>query len=108
MRHIRKFNEEIGDPRIIGMTDPDDDGRSFPIRREEEPRRKFTFGDQELEGDDIEELFDNHELTMKEKADKYDEIESKIASFYDEEDPENENTDLTTIGEYICSYFGYI
>jgi hypothetical protein len=34
MKHLKKFNEEIGDPSVIGMSDPDDHGFRHPIRRQ--------------------------------------------------------------------------
>lgn len=56
---------------------------------------------------------ENSELKLQvqalaEKAKMYDEIEKGIAEFYAEEEDDNDNIDLGTIGEYIASYFGYI
>ncbi len=34
MKHLKKFNEEIGDPRITGMSDPDENGVRYPIRKD--------------------------------------------------------------------------
>jgi hypothetical protein len=49
---------------------------------------------------------DEYERLQK-KADMYDEIESKIASFYDD-DLEDDEVDLCDMGLYIASYFGWL
>ena len=45
---------------------------------------------------------------LQEKADAYDVIVDKINWFYSDENIDNENIDLCTIGEWICSHFKYI
>ena len=63
-------------------------------------------------------MFDNLTLNefeiLKKKAQKYDELEDEISKFYintdgdyDENNPEREG-DLCTIGELICTHFGYL
>jgi hypothetical protein len=41
------------------------------------------------------------------KANRYDAIKKGIEKFYDEEE-NNEDTDLCTVGEWISTYFGYL
>ncbi len=52
---------------------------------------------------------------LKAKAEKWDALEAKIAKCYcnkdgeyDEENPENENADLATIGELAAIAFGWL
>ena len=54
------------------------------------------------------EHMDHSSMSTEEKAKAYEEISDRIASFYDEENLDNNDVDLCTIGEYICNYFGYI
>lgn len=50
---------------------------------------------------------------FKRKANAYDELEKQIAEYYGEENEEgeyeeNEDSDLSTIGEIAASHFGFL
>lgn len=42
------------------------------------------------------------------KAKDYDLITSKLANFYSDENIDNDNIDLGTIGEWLCIHFSYL